>query len=91
MQNPKKWTFYFADFSDLNYKFASFSPDNNSLIEKNGHIMNLMLLMCDVGFVDSLSNKVFLFEKYALIKLEMQSYVGNCDIGNNQTLLRIHY
>ena len=91
MQNPKARTFYFADFSDVNNDCASFSPENSSLIEKNGHNVYLSLLICAVGSVDSFYNKVFLFEKYAHIKLEMQNYVESCDIGNNRTLSRIHY
>ena len=91
MQIPKARTFYFADFSNLNNNCASFSPENSSLIEKNGHIVYLSLLICAVGLVDSFYNKVFLFERYAHTKLEMQSYVESCDIGNTRTLSHIHY
>ena len=65
MQNPKAWTFYFADFSDQNNNCALCFPENSSLIEKNVHIAYLSLLICAVGFVDSFYNKVFWFEKYA--------------------------
>ena len=34
---------------------------------------------------------MFLFEKYALTKLEKQSYLENCDIGNIRTSLRIEF
>ena len=53
--------------------------------------MYLSLLICAVGLVDSFYNKVVVFEKCAHIKLEMQSYVESCDIGNTRTLSRIHY
>ena len=91
MQNPKAQTFYFADFLGVNNDCALFSPKNSSLIEKNGHIVNLSLLICAVGFIDSFYNKVFLFEKYAHTKLEMQSYVESCDTENTRTLPHIHY
>ena len=52
MQNPKAWTFIFADFSDVNNNRVSSSYDNGSLIEKNGHIVYLSLRICSVRFVD---------------------------------------
>ena len=83
MQNPKVRTFYFVDLSDLNNNCASFSPENSSLIEKKGLIVYLSLLICAVGLVDSFYNKLFLLKKFAHIKLEMQSYVESCNIGNS--------